>query len=455
MDDLTVKGGNIVTEDGIISADIVIEEGRIKDITKTTIRGEGRVLNAEGKIVIPGVIDPHVHYYEPYEGWTTGTMSAVGGGITTVIEHPFSEPMTLDIDTLDHKINRACRMSLIDFSLHAMATMENIDEYGELIAAGAVSLKVWMAEAFPDLGIYSLNDRELLEIFTAIGESGGLACVHAELREIVEPSMQGLINEGKTKPEYFLESRPISAELEAVRKVLSLTEKANCPVYFVHVSSGSAMEIISEAKNHRHDIFAETCPQYLLLNRGDFKAQGPMVKFIPPVRVQREVDGLWEYMNADTVDCLGSDHAPTNTTEREVGWEDIWQVRVGIPGLETMLPLILNEVSNERMSIEQVVRTMCLNPAKIMGLYPRKGTIKVGSDADLVLLDMKKEVVITADELHSKCDYTPYEGWEVRGVPEVVISRGEVVMENGYPGEIIGRKGRGEYIPRTLQGPLY
>ncbi|MFX1452523.1 MAG: dihydroorotase family protein, partial [Promethearchaeota archaeon] len=237
--------------------------------------------------------------------------------------------------------------------------------------------------------------------------------------------------------------RPVLAEVEAVTSSILFANLTNCPIYFVHISTGTASEIIDYAKKHNQLVFAETCPQYLMLNEEIYKEKGSLARVIPPIRSKEEQNKLWNHLIKGTIDTIGTDHCPMPIHEKS---RNIFYSNNGIPGLETALPLLLNQVNQNKISFEKVIQLMSINPAKIFGLYPKKGAILKGSQADLCIIDMEKTAKISIDELYTKGEFTLYEGFEVKGVPIMTLFKGEIMMENGFPGKINIIKNKGEFL---------
>ncbi|HUY00452.1 MAG TPA: dihydroorotase family protein [Candidatus Deferrimicrobium sp.] len=436
----------VYTPEGFKALNIIIEEGKIREFTSELVsEAYDRIIDASNKLIIPGIIDLHVHFYEGRETWFSGTSAAAGGGVTSVFEQPFSDPPTLYPQALNIKIKRATKEALIDFGFHGGATPINIDEIDDLAKSGVKTFKIFLPETSYDFPAPE-DDDSFLDLLHAIKKAESIALIHAENRTAIKLGQQKALENGKIQPKDFPAARPPMAEIEAVSRTLMLADLAECPVYFVHLSTGTAGEIISTVKNKQR-VYAETCPQYLLFDESVFVEKGPYARVIPPMRPKAEVKKLWGCLSSGIIDVIATDHCAYPKIEKERGWHNIFLANNGIPGLETSLPLMLTQVHQNRLDLERLIHLMSVNPAKIMGIYPKKGCIQPGSDADLTLIDFNQKTKITIDELHTKSEFTLYEGLEVQGVPEMTISRGKVVMENGYPGEIISKyKGQGEFL---------
>lgn len=452
---LLIKNSSLVyTSHGFKAVNLIIEEGMIRELTpQSRAEAYDRVIDATNKLVLPGMVDLHVHFYEGRETWTSGTSAAAGGGITSIFEQPFSEPPTLYPDALKLKVKRAQKEALVDFGFHGGATPVNIDQIAHLVKAGLTTFKIFLPEIAYDFP-GPADDYEFFDLLSAIQRVKGLALIHAENRTAVEIGMKKALQLGKIKPENFPEARPPLAEVEAVALSLLLSALADCPLYFVHLSTGTAGEVIETVKG-KQQVYIETCPQYLVFDESVFKEKGPYARVIPPMRPREEMEKLWRLVQKGVIDTIATDHVAYPKSEKERGHHNIFLANNGIPGLETSLPIMLTQVHRKRLSLERLIELMAINPAKIMGLYPKKGSIQLGSDADLTIVDFNKHARISIDDLHTKSEFTLYEGMEVWGVPEMTISRGIIVMENGYPGEVIStQKGHGKFLqaPQQTQG---
>ncbi|MHA1263942.1 MAG: dihydroorotase [Candidatus Helarchaeota archaeon] len=445
--DLLLKNSNLVyTPAGFKAVNIIIKGGTIQKLTTENVSGTfDRVIDVSNKLILPGIIDLHVHFYEGRESWFSGTSAAAGGGITTIFEQPFSDPPTLYPEALKLKIKKAQREALIDFGLHGGATPVNVDQIGILAKSGLKTFKIFLPETsyeFPG----PADDEEFVTLLKTIKDANSLALIHAENRTAIELGLKKALKMRKIAPKDFPKARPPMAEIEAVARSLLLAALVDCPLYFVHLSTGTAGNLIASVKTQQI-VFAETCPQYLLFDETIFEEKGPYARVIPPMRPKEEVQKLWNCIKNRIIDTIATDHVAYPKIEKERGRYNIFLANNGIPSLETSLPLMLTQVHKGIIELERVIELMSINPAKIAGIYPKKGCIQVGSDADLTIIDFKKSRKITIDELHTQSEFTLYEGMEVQGVPTITISRGEVVMENGYPGEIvISQKGHGKFL---------
>jgi len=436
----------VYTPRGFQALNIIIENGKIRALTsEIPTESYNNVIDASNKLIIPGIIDLHVHFYRGRETWLSGTSAAAGGGITTIFEQPFSKPPILYPNALQLKIKRAKKEALIDFGFHGGATPINLDQIELLAQAGLKTFKIFLPEISTDFP-GPADDRDFLQILASIKKAGGIALIHAENRTAVEEGLKKALILQKIQPKDFPASRPPLAEIEAVSRSLILAALTECPIYFVHLSTGTAGQIISTVKNTQ-PIYVETCPQYLLFDETIFQIKGPYARVIPPMRPKAEVLKLWNCLRQGIIDTIATDHVAYPNIEKERGRTNIFYANNGIPGLETSLPLMLTQVNNKKNDLQTIIHLMSINPAKIMGLYPKKGCIQPGSDADLTIINLNQRAKITIDELHTQSEFTLYEGLEVHGVPELTISHGRIVMENGYPGDInLSHQGHGIFL---------
>ena len=442
--DLVVKGGKLVTPEGIIEAGIAIKEGKIAKIAKESGLPEAeRVIKADGKLIMPGVIDAHAHIHDPdytyREDFESGSKAAAAGGVTLLIDMPLV--LTVLSDMIERKKKEGERLSVVDFSFHAgMMMPEYVKEIPKIVSLGVKSFKLFTTQP------YKVGWQGVEEIVNEVLKFDGVTVVHAEDDTIISEWVAKVKDEEKRKDVLaYFDSRPSEAEGEAIRRLIHISEGTGGRIHIAHMTTAVGSILVRDAKERGISITAETCPQYLVFTRRDAEKQGPYLKMTPPLRTRDDVISLWKGLADGTIDMVVTDHAPGTKEEKEVGWEDIWKAWGGIPGVETLLPIMLSEgVNKGRITPMKLVEVMCQRPAEVFGLYPRKGALREGSDGDLVILDMKKEVTIRAENLHYKVGWTPYEGMKVIGYPEVTVLRGEVVAEDG---RILRRPGYGKFVP--------
>ena len=441
--DLVIKNCKIVYSSQIVEAGIAIENGKIVIIAKNPLLPKAdAVIDARGNYVFPGVIDAHAHIHDvkylSHEDFKSGSIAAAAGGITCFIEITLETPVVTP-EQLKNKIKIGEKESIVDFSLHAGNMKEEYIKYvSEDVKIGVKSFKAFLSPP------YRINIMTLQKMMTEIAKCKGIQFLHAEDGEIVEYLEKEIKRLGLKKPADYLASRPNVAEREAIARALRVVKTTNCHLHIAHVTTKEGVYLIEEAKKSGLPVTAETCPQYLLFTAKDLEKWGPYLKMFPVLKSEKDREILWEALENGTIDIVVTDHAPSPREEKEVGWGNIWEAWGGVPGVETLLPLMLSEgVNKGRISLFRLCEVLCEKPAKIYGLYPRKGVISVGSDADLVIVDLKKETTIKADMLHYKCGWTPYEGMKVKGWPKTTIIRGKIVASEG---EIFEKPGYGKFV---------
>jgi len=461
--DLVIRGGTVVTAADTVMADVGIANGRIVAVASDLPKG-GEEIDAQGLLVMPGGIDSHVHLAQPAfggpamaDGFETGTRSAIAGGNTTVI--PFalqSRGMSLRQAVTDYH-READGKALCDYGFHLILTDPTPAALGQelpaLVADGYTSLKVFMT--YDDM---VLNDRELLDVFDAAGECGALVMVHCEGYDAIRFMTEKLERSGKIAPYYHAVSRPQSVEREAAHRAISHSELTGVPIMIVHVSGGEAVEQIRWARNKGLRIYAETCTQYVSLTADDLKGlnmdeSGGKYVCSPPPRDHASWDAIWNGIETGVFQTFSSDHCPF-FFEGPLGKKNPkartsfrW-VPNGIPGVEVRMPILYSEgVGKGRIGLNEFVALTSTNHARMYGLYPNKGSIAPGFDADIVLWDPQKKVTISQSLMHHGADYTPWEGFDVVGWPVMTLLRGKVAMNEG---EVMAAPGDGRFLPRSL-----
>lgn len=454
--DLVIKNGKIVNPTGIIEAGIAIDTGKIIAIgTPASLPSANKTIDAGGNYILPGLIDPHVHYRfewpDPGQCITGDSQSSVAGGVT--VFGNFMRAYTkspLDLLTEHQKIVE--EYSLIDGFFHVNVTPDFIDYIPKLPEKGIASFKFLMAYKGLQAkmtGAPVIDDGVIFDGFERISKLGwpARAMVHCENIDIAIVLAKRLQAAGRNDMPAWEESRPSFVEAEAMRRVIYFAQVTKCPLYIVHITIGEGVDIIAEAKAKGIDVVAETCPQYLT-----HSSKEPAPIFIkhptwgnvnPPLRDKWSNEKLWQGIRDGWIDCIGSDYAPLTLEQKG---DDIWKARMGNGLSQMILPVMLSEgVNKGRISMEKIAEVCCYNAAKIFGLLPQKGTINVGSDADLVIVDLNKKVTVSNDTLNSSfIGWTIYEGWEFKGWPILTMLRGRVIMQNG---QILGEPGYGKFIP--------
>ncbi len=455
---LAVCGGTLVTESGIFKGNLAVDDrGRIASITSEAVVPKAdEAIDASGLLVLPGAVDGHSHLNDPgytdSEDFFTGTCGAAAGGVTTVLEHPLTVPLPDDLETWLAKKEIAQAKAVVDYGLWGALTPDNTAHRGakagelkRMAEAGAVAFKGFMTFTWE---IPRLDDGLLLAAFQRLAELRVPMGIHAENAEIVRYLEDYLKAGGRNDPLSHGEARPEIAEVEAVAKVLRLSRAGGTRVHLCHLSVPEAVDLAAAAKAEGQPVTAETCPHYLSLTQDALTEFGPYAKCNPPLRPARCVEGMWERLTGGRVDSVGSDHGPFTKEEKEK--ESFWDVPAGLTGIQVMVPLLVTEALRRGVPVETVVRLCCSSPARIFGIYPRKGTIAPGSDADLVLIDTKGEWKVTPKEFFSKEKWTPHEGWALKARVRRTLVRGETVYEDTpRGGRIAVRAGYGRFVAPT------
>ncbi len=457
--DLVVRNGKVVTATDIMQCDIGIRDGQIVALSQRLDTENLAVIEADGRWVTPGGVDAHCHLDQPStdgskaaDDFFTGTRSALAGGTTTVIPFAFQfRGQSLDAAVTDYH-KRAEGKAISDYSFHLIVTDPTPDviqrEIPEMIRNGYPSFKMYMTYES-----MKLNDRQILEVLSVAREHQGMAMIHAENSDCIGWLTDQLEKAGKTEPFYHAASRPSPVEREATHRAVTLSELVDVPILIVHVSSREAVEEIRRAQGRGLRIYGETCPQYLFLTESDLDKpdfEGAKCVCSPPPRDKANQQVIWDGLCNGAFQIFSSDHSPTRFDDPEgkklKGKEASFRwIPNGIPGIETRMPLLFSEgVMKGRIDIQTFVSLTATNPAKLYGIHPKKGTISIGADADLVIWDDKREIKITNELLHHNVDYTPYEGMKIQGWPDTVLSRGEVVFSDQ---RILGEQGRGQFVP--------
>lgn len=454
--DLVIKDGTIVTSSDVFKGDIGIKEGKIKELGVNLSEDAKDVYDAKEKYVFPGGIDAHTHLDMPFGGtfssddFNTGTKAAAIGGTTTIVDFAVQpEGKNLD-ETIKMWREKSDGKACIDYGLHLAITQMNDktrEEIPQVIREGYPSFKVFM--------IYEgmmVDDLIFMEVLEIASENNGLICVHAENASVIDYFTEKLLKSGKTEPKYHEVSRPADCEGEATNRAINLAKMTKSPLYVVHCSCEEAAIEIKKAREEGFPIMGETCPQYLLLSRDNYKEEGfNGAKYVmsPPLRDKKNWDYLWKSLNNGVLQTISTDHCPFFMEQKEMGLDDFTKIPNGAPGLELRMALMYTYgVVKNKISIETFVELTSTNVAKIFGLYPKKGSIVIDGDADLIIFDPNKEVKINKEILHENVDYTPFEGFDLKGYPIATFSRGELIAENG---EYVGTENRGKFIKR--KGP--
>lgn len=449
--DVLVKDGQIVTSNETIKANLAIRGGKVAAILSQDCDVEvDNIYDARGKYILPGGVDPHVHagHGDPdRETFENATMAAAAGGITTILEQPLSTPSTVTLKALEDKLKAANEKCIVDFGLWGGLVPGNFNDLEDMYKSGTQAFKSFMCRCsnYP-----MADDGTLLKGMQKIGEWGGLVAVHAENDTLIQQLVDDFNAKEQNDVEAFILSHPPYSELEAIERFIFIAKNApKCKAHIVHMSIPQGAQAVKKAKAEGIDITAETCPQYLGLSEDDLREIGGVAKCDPPVRSRELVDELWKYVIDGTIDILASDHSPHPFEKKVVPKDKFGEASEGVTGLQVMLPVALTEGVHKRgMSLNRLVEISAVNPAKRFGLFPRKGTLAVGSDADFYILDLDEEWVCKAEEMHYLNKHTPYEGRTFKGKIEKTFVRGTLVCENN---EIKVGEGFGEFIPMRIE----
>lgn len=450
--DLVIAGGTLVSPEASLEASVAVRDGVIVAIgADDTMPPAAEVIDARGRHVLPGAIDSHVHSRDPgqteQEDWESCTAAAACGGVTTVFDMPSTNP---PVDTVEHlrlKQEIVAAKAYVDYGLYGILLPSNLDQLDGLCERGVAGFKCFMSSSVSGK-LPAPDDGTILEGFEIIARLGRRCIVHAENLWIVTRREERLKAAGRKDPLAHPAARPTVAAVEATSRALIFAEWTGCRLHIAHESSGDALHLIAAAKARGVDVTVETCPQYLLLTTQDLARKGGVLRCNPPIREPGHDRALWRGLHDGTIDMLSTDHAPQPVESKT--HPDIWQCRLGLLGVETAVPLMLTEVNNGRMTINQYVGWASANPAKAWDLYPRKGALQVGSDADILLVDMGREGVIDQATLHSKCRISGWHGRKVRGVPVLTLVRGRIVMRDG---ELVGKPGWGRAVVQRVPPP--
>jgi dihydropyrimidinase len=458
--DTIIKNGTVVTATDTFLSDVGIVGGKITDLAASLpAENADKVIDATDRLVLPGGIDVHTHLDMPFGGTTsaddfeTGTRAAAFGGTTTLVDFAIQYKGQALREAFDTWMAKAASKAVADYSFHCIITDlgdSQMEEMGALVSEGVPSFKLFMA--YP--GVFMLDDATIFKAMSQAAKYNGLICMHAENGGAIDVIVKRALAEGKTAPKYHALTRPTTAEAEAVGRAVALAEMAGAPVYIVHLSCNEALEKVREARDRGLPVYAETCPQYLYLSLENMDApgfEGAKYVFTPPLREKWHQEKLWQGLARDTLQVVSTDHCPFCFKEqKEMGRGDFTKIPNGGPGVEHRLSLIYSGgVHGGHFSANRFVQLVSTAPAKLFGLYPRKGTIAVGSDADLVIFDPNEEQVISVKTHHMRVDYSMFEGTTVKGVAKIVLSRGRVLVENG---KFLGRAGAGEFLRRKTFG---
>ena len=455
--ELIIKNGKVVSSEETKQADILVKDGKITEIKPDIqIQGEAQVIDATGKYVLPGGVDVHTHLDMPFMGtfstddFYTGTVAAAFGGTTSIIDYVIPEKNSSITDAVSLWHEKAKNKAVIDYGFHLAIVPpaeKIIKELPLLSGMGITSVKCFLAYK----NSLMLDDAGLFNLLQSAARNKILVCVHAENGEVIDILTRQYLEKGNKEPFYHYLSRPPELEGESVRRVLNFSKLTGTPVYFVHLSTKDALQEIKKARKQEMTVFAETCPQYLLLSKYKYHSDdfsGAKYVMSPPLRDFSHMTALFKAIKKEKIDVISTDHCPFNyNKEKQLGKDDFTKIPNGIPGIETRMPLIFNEmVIKNSLSINKFVEITCTKPAQIFGMKD-KGDIKTGMDADIAIWDKDEKWTISVENLHQNVDYIPFEGFSVTGKPVIVLSKGKIIIEND---EFKGQRGDGKFIKREI-----
>lgn len=458
--DRIIKNGTIINADSTATKDILIQEGIITRIADDIQNPAAEVINAKDRYVMPGGVDVHTHlnmdlgFAVTQDDFYTGTVAAAFGGTTCIVDYPGFGPQSCDLmDRILLYHGYARGNAVIDYSFHGIFQHVNADileEIETVVAEGIPSFKGYLTYDA------KLNDLDLLRLLDKVCGSGGLFTVHAENDAVIQFLKARFLKEGKTSAPYHALSRPERCEADAVNRVIHLAAIVDAPIYIVHLSTAMGLDSIKAARSKGQTVYAETCPQYLLLNEERYEEpDNKGLKYImsPPLRTKENSNALWEGIKEGHIDVIATDHCPFDFSKKlSMGKDDFSKCPGGIPGIELRVPLMFSEgVMKGRITLNRFVEITSTAPAKIMGLYPRKGAILEGADADIIVMNPDYDSEISHGILHENVDFTPYEGLELKGWPELTMVRGKTLVKDG---NFLGEKGYGRFIKRAISSGI-
>jgi allantoinase len=455
MLDLGIRGGEIVTEDGRFFADVGILEGRIAALTTPgTLPAAAETIEASGMLLLPGAIDTHFHArtpaYPERGDFCTETCAAAAGGVTTVFEMPISRPGCATVETFCNRRRLLEEQAIINVALvGAPGTLDRENVLG-MAAEGAIAFKIFMHRAplgreDEFIGICLTEDEELYQALALVKETGRRLVAHCESDSMLEAGIARMQAEGRTDLQAHMDSRPPVVEAVGVARLLSMAEALRAPVHVAHVSSALALGVIRRFQSDGVDVTADTCPHYLFFDQNDYLRLGPYAKINPPIRSREDQQALWQGLADGTISVIMTDHAPYLASEKERGWQGVWLAPSGAPGVQMLVPMMLTAALRGRLSVEQVVRLISAEPARLYGLAPRKGTIAPGADADICVYDPRRENVMTREQMWSKARDIDklYDGVTLQGGVVATICGGRIVFRGG---KILAPAGSGGFV---------
>ncbi len=439
--DLVVKNARLLLESGIARGGIGVLDGKIAIIASDEhLPDAATVIDAEGKMLMPGLIDAHAHIHDPtmleHEDFTTGSQAAAAGGVTTIVDMPLTNQVD-SIQAVDEKIAQGESMSVIDFALYAgMMNSGNIDSILPLVQKGVAAFKAFTCEP------YQTSSGVIVKCLSEVSEYGGHLTVHSEDQGVLDEFRNEMDGDWDAPISHSL-ARPNISEYLAVKTNIDIVEKTGGHLHIAHVTTREGILEIERGKIRGNMVTTEVCPHHLVFFRDDMNRLGPKSKLNPPLRTKEDRAALWSALLRGSIDTVVSDHAPCPSDKKEAGAKDIREAWSGVDGTQMILRVLLSEGINKgRLSLSRLLRICSRNPARIFGLYPKKGVLRIGADADFVIIDQTREEKITADLMFSKCDWTLYEGMTMKGVPVMTFSRGVQIFKDN---QLTAKPGHGKY----------
>ena len=455
---ILIKNGHVFTAIDNYVADILVDDDKIRTIGIDLAAQADKTIDASGKYVIPGGIDPHTHLDFPFGGtvtsddFRTGTIAAAAGGTTTIVDFAVQQRGHSLSEGLETWHGKAEGKAAVDYGFHMILVDlpdSRLPELDELVRRGVTSFKLFMA--YP--GSVMVEDDVIFKALLRAADNGALVCLHAEHGHVIDVLVKSALAEGKTAPKYHALTRPPITEGEATHRAIRMAEVAGAPVYFVHLSCADALQEVQAARGSQKYVYAETCPHYLTLDNSLYEQpefEGAKYVLTPPLRDKWHQEELWKGLKRNDIQVVSTDHAAFRFGDQKtLGTGDFSKIPNGGPGIENRFSLLYTKgVKSGLIDMNRLVEVFSTTPAKLFGLFPRKGTIAVGSDADIVVFDPNEESTLSASTHHMNIDYSMYEGLKVKGVPQVVLSHGKVVVEGG---KYVGTPGEGRFLKRATQ----
>ncbi len=444
---ILIRRGTLVTPEATFVADIKIVDGRIVEIGESLSNsGVEEVIDAKGLIVMPGIVDEHVHMREPgleyKDNFSNGTMGAALGGVTTVLEMPNTKPPVESASILKQKAKLLQQKAYVDFGLYGVIHNTNAQEFDDIVGEGAVGFKIFLG---PTTGnIPPPDDGTLYEVMLKSAKLNVPLAFHAENADLVRYFTKKIKETGRTDPAAHTDSRPPICEEDSIRKLILFSRKTGGRVHIVHMAAKEGVELLKQARFEGLNVTGETCPHYLLLNYDDYGKYGTAIKVNPPIRQKEHQEALWKGVLDGTITTLGSDHAPHAEHEKK---GNVWECAAGFTGVQTFLPLMLDQALRGKLALNKIPELMSENPAKLFNIWPKKGALSIGSDGDLVIIDPNGETLITKEWIKAKYPITPFIGWRLKGFIKYTILRGQVIAKDG---KLVGGP-KGLFIKRLNQ----